>query len=194
MIRRSSRLRGRARKQQILALRERMAELAVVILDLETVVRQERSDRRGCERRLAAERDPVRAALIEGSRARVAVSLQQTLLVQEEAQQVRSQLAEALGMLVRNEAAAAELAMVRRARRGVLPGSLVGFSAGVALTAAAMWPDAVEPPAQAIAAAPLPELSDVIVVSPAEEPGAVLEEVSDDGTLWRILQGVSSSE
>ncbi len=191
MFRRSSSTGVRARRQRILALRERMAELAVVILDLETVVRQERSDRRALERRIAAEPDPVRAALIEGSRARASVSLKDTLAMQEEAQEVRSRLAEELGLLVRQEAAAAELAMVRRARRGVLPGSLVGFSAGVALTAAAMWPDVAPPPV--VATAPLPELSDVILVDPAEDP-FVVEEITDDGTLWRILQGANSSE
>ncbi len=193
MFRRSSSTRGRARRHRILALRERMAELAVVILDLETVVRQERSDRRALERRIAAEPDPVRAALGEGSRARASVGLQETLALQDEAQEARSKLAEELGLLVRQEAAAAELAMVRRARRGVLPGSLVGFSAGVALTAAAMWPEVAPPPVATIAAAPLPELSDVILVDPAED-SFVLEEVTDDGTLWRILQGANSSE
>lgn len=190
MIRRSS-MRGRERRRRVLALRERMAELALVVLDLESAIRQGRSDRRACERRIAAEPDRERSAPLEAARAQVASSLEQTVALQDEAQTARGQIAEELGLLVRQEAAAAELAMVRRARRGVLPGALVGFTAGVALTSAVMWP---EPPAQVVAAASVPELPEVILVDAPDEAPVVIDEVTDDGTLWRILQGANSSE
>lgn len=204
LFNRRLRRRSWARRRRILELRERLALLGAVILELEDTLRQGRSDRLACLRALrgSPEEGPPAPQRKEGlgrALAEVDDSLGDTEVTQRRAMAARSVLSHELERLVEQEQAWANALAFRSERALRRRAAVVGFAAGVAVTVNAgslLWsvPE-LPPPEPAVALEPA-VLEPVLDEPQLDEDDVFVFEVgeADVIVLPRILAGANSTE